>query len=375
MGTIDLIEGRYTPIPQAGLTDRAARALAADPRFDLAVPAPETGAPYRLRSLGWIGQFPVEDRLIAVAPRHPLAIVFEMLDIAYGLRRFRRPPSAPDVATIDGLFQGTVSILAAHVEDRVRRGLYRHHVQRVEDLCFGPGPTESGGRLARLVRQDPYLRCRYDERIADLQDNQILLWALYAASKARLKDAAVDQTVRHGYRALAGSLDLSNENANHSIGEFYRRLDTHRPVPGLCRLILEHTGPALPSDGKAFIPFAINMPTLFRAFVARWLSTNLPNEFGLRVRYTARLRANGLLDLQSDMAIEDKASGRPLMALDTAYDHDAEPPATVLASPPAPQDISPSPAGAVAARTAVFDLNRPVNDAGKEFLDQLQLAG
>lgn len=390
MDTIELIEGTDTPIPRAGLTNRVARALAADPRFSLTFPAPGTDLPYRLRSLGWAGHFPVEDSLIVVTPRQPLEIVFEMLDSAYGLRRFQRFAAVPDTAAIDGQFQSTVSILAEHVQDRVRRGLYRHHVDRVEDLCFGPGPAESGGKFAKLVRQDPYLRCRYDERTADLQDNQILLWALYAASKARLKDAAVDQAVRLGYRALAGSLDLSDENANYSIDQFYRRLDAARPLPALCRLLLEHTGPGLPAGGSEFVPFAINMPTLFRAFVVRWLATNLPNKYRLLARYAARLQANGLLDVKVEMVIEYRASERPSMVLDTNYQNEAGlstdavqqaaaaagnvgAAVAVLVYPSAPQNNSPIKADTITVRSAGFDLDRPLADAGNDFLKQIRL--
>ena len=387
MDTIELIEGTDLAIPADRMTGHVARALAADPRFDLEFPTSETGGHYRLRSLGWAGQFSVEDSLIVATPRQPIAAVLAMLDVAYGLERFRVSEDAGGTAAIGDLFQRAVGILADEAQERIQRGLYRRHVERVEDLCLGPSPTGRPGILARLFQQDSYLRCRYDEHTAILQDNQILLWALHAASKARLSGADVDRKIRRGCRALAGSLDLTRANANHGIDRFYGQLDAgQRPLQGLCRLILEHTGPALPSGGQEFVPFAINMPALFRAFIARWLKASLPKQYRLRERCTGRLRTNGLFAFHGGIVIEDRTSARPLMVLDTEYQHDAEPSdqnlqrttaadlgavAAILVYPSAPPENVPTPSGGIALRAASFDLHRPLAEAGEDFLKQI----
>ena len=126
---------------------------------------------------------------------------------------------------------------------------------------------------------------------------------------------------------IAEPSDMPITSISGSVGEGFHA--THcgataaRPLPALCRLLLEHTGPGLPAGGSEFVPFAINMPTLFRAFVARWLAANLPNKYRLLARYTARLQATGLLDVKVEMVIEYRASGRPSMVLGTNYQNEA----------------------------------------------------
>ncbi len=389
MDAIELIEEIDTPIHSDRMTERVAHALAADPRFNLEFPKLESDRHYCLRSLGWVGQFGVEDTLIVVAPRHPEANIFDMLDTAYGLRPSRVFERNRATMAFGEIFQRAAAILADEAQDRIHRGLYRRHVQHAEDLCFAPSPVR--GPLATLFHQDPYLRCRYDDNTAILQDNQILLWALHAASKARLNCEDVARKMLCGYRALAGSLDLTDEIANYCFDQFYRRLATeHRSLHGLCRLILEHTGPALPAGAAKFVPFAIYMPTLFRAFVVRWLKANLPDKYKIRPRYTARLQPNAMLEFRADIVIEARALGRPLMVLDTKYQNEAEPPKedvqraaasavdfgvveATLVYPSAPQNNSPMQIGAISVRSAGFDLDRPLADAGNDFLKQIRL--
>lgn len=325
-------------------------------------------------------------------PNVPITNILGMLELTYDLRRFRLLEGEIGINTIDELFQRAVSILADRVQDRVRRGLYRHCVERTEDLCFVHGRADRRGIFANLVRQDPYLRCRYDELTADLEDNQILLWTLYAASKARLDREDVARNVSQGYRALAGSMKLTNKNANESIGRFYHRLnDDYRSVHGLCRLILEHTGPGVSAGGDGLVPFTLNMPTLFDAFVAKWLKANLPDDYRVREQYTARLQANAVLKLRIDIVIEEKGSGRPVMVLDTKYTNVTEPAqddvqqaaadavemrtrTAVLAYPSAlPKNIRIQSEN-IDVQTAAFDLDRDLSEAGEDFLRQVRLA-
>ena len=125
-----------------------------------------------------------------------------------------------------------------------------------------------------------------------------------------------------------------------------------------------------------------------RAFVAQWLKANLPNAYRLCERYTARLQANELVAFRVDIVIEDRASGQPLMVLDTSYPQDAETPvmdarkaaaaaakagvaAAVVVYPSARPKKGWPQTGAYGVRAAGFDLDRPLADAGDAFLKQI----
>src|SRR2546430_16999210 len=77
------------------------------------------------------------------------------------------------------------------------------------------------------------------------------------------------------------------------INRLYHRLnDDYAPMHGLCRFILEQTGPGIELGDRTFVPFELNMPQLFQSFVAEWLRANAPRGMTVRCQYYAHLDAN-----------------------------------------------------------------------------------
>ncbi|MCG8544990.1 MAG: hypothetical protein MJE12_12355 [Alphaproteobacteria bacterium] len=176
-------------------------------------------------------------------PTIPAARLIAMMDVAYGLRQFGRLPKAANADAVAAVFEGAAENLAEVAADRIRRGLFRRHVEKPEDLRFIPDEPARGSWLDALFAQDPYLRCRYDGSIADFEDNEVLLWSLFAAVGAALRSPALADNAQQQSRMLAGSMPLNEVNANAGIARVYGRLSTHgRPLHGLCRLLLEHAG-------------------------------------------------------------------------------------------------------------------------------------
>lgn len=318
--TLELFEEEDSYFSEAELDRGLAVALAKDSRFNVDWPNPETEFRYCLRSRGWIGHIPVDSCLVTVQPKVPVGNIFGMLEIAYNLKTFRLFEGETAVKTIDELFERIVSILADRINDRVRRGLYREYVEKSEDLAYVRGRIDIRGNIANVLRNDPALRCRFEELTADLEENQILLYALHLASRIRLTRLDVAQKVRRAYRALVGTVQLTEFKAQDCINRFYNRLnDDYRPIHGLCRLIFEHAGPTVERGGSAFLPFALNMPVLFESFVAKWLQGHVPPEFRVREQFTTRLKANAEMSFRIDIVIEEKASRKPLLVLDAKY--------------------------------------------------------
>ena len=223
-------------------------------------------------------------------PAIPAARLLAMMDVAYGLQQFDLLPKNADA--VAAVFEGAVEILAEVAANRIRRGLFRRHVEKPEDLQFIPDEPARGGWLAALFGQDPYLRCRYDGSLADFEDNEILLWSLFAASRAALRSPALAENARRDSRALAGSMPLSEANANAGVTRFYRRLGTHgRPIHGLCRLVLEHVGLRFADDGSE-LPLTVDEPALFRAYIPGLLA-GLSRKDGVQQRYAVDYNAGG----------------------------------------------------------------------------------
>ena len=220
----------------------------------------------------------------------------------------------------DELFERTISILADRILDRVRRGLYRHYVEKDDDLAFVRGRIDVRGNIANIVRLTPAVSCRFEELTPELEDNEILLWTMYVASRVSLSRPEVALKVRRAYRALIGTVGLKEKTPADCISRIYNRLnEDYRPMHGLCRLVMEHAGPDLAVGDKRFLPFIVDMPLLFEAFVAKWLNANLPSHIKLDEQHSARLDSNVRLDFKIDILLRERDTDRPIAVLDTKY--------------------------------------------------------
>ena len=154
---------------------------------------------------------------------------------------------------------------------------------------------------------------------------------------------------------------------------------------GLARFLIEHSGPGIDIGRHEFLPFSVNMPNLFEAFVAEWLKQNLPAELKVDSQYHVRLDANAELSFHIDLVLRERASGTAVAVLDTKYKPSERPDerdiqqvvsyAVELGVTRAflvyPFGIS-NPilvrVGNVDVETVGYDLNFPIEEAGQEFI-------
>ena len=244
----------------------------------------------------------------------PQSRLLDMMDVAYGLRQFdlrSKPVNADAAATV---FDGAVGVLVSVAENRIKRGLFRRHVERPEDLRFIPDRKPRRGWLAGLFAQDPYLRCRYDGSVADFEDNEILLWSLFAASRIALDTPGLAKEARRTCRTLAGDMPLREDNAIAGVTRFYTRLGHgSQPIHGLCRLVLEHAGFSFGIDDCLPSSVSVDERALFRAYVPSLLAADTLPGGAMTHRYRVQCGAGDgqsvRLDVTHLAAIEDTASG------------------------------------------------------------------
>jgi len=331
MNQIELIEETDLFLPKERLSHEEALALHGDSRFEIEWPNPGNEFQFRLRSKGWVGHIPVGETLFIVQPKVPIASIFGMLEVAYKLESFKILEGETAVESLEEFYERVASILAKRVSNRIRKGLYRSYIERNDDLEYVRGRIDIRGNIRNAVMGAPRLRCHYEELTADLEDNAILLWALYAASRLGLQRDDVKFQVRRAYRSLIGVVSLEPKRAHDCIGRFYNRLnDDYQPMHGLCRFLIEHSGPETKTGDHEFLPFSVNMPDLFELFVAEWLAETLPKNLKVDPQYHVRLDANAELSFDIDLVIRDRKSGTALTVLDTKYK---------LASQPSGSDI------------------------------------
>jgi 5-methylcytosine-specific restriction enzyme subunit McrC len=294
-------------------------------QVDVDFPSPKTGGRWRLTALGWVGHIPLDDGpVLRLGPKVPVTSLFGMLEYAYDLPSLRFLGGLTHLHSLEDVFSELALVLARRVIDRARKGLYRAYVEQEEDL------TALRGRvLAERAARTPWrerLPCRYEEHVADLQDNQILLWTLGCILRSDACASRVRPEVRRAYRALAGAVTSPPLGWEACVGRHYHRLNAdYAPLHALCRFFLEGTGPTHTEGERASLPFLLDMAQLFERFVAAWLRRHAPPSLDVRVQEKVVVGTTGRLDLHIDLGIYDRRTGEALAVLDTKYKAPAGP--------------------------------------------------
>jgi 5-methylcytosine-specific restriction enzyme subunit McrC len=317
----DLQEEEVGRFPRADLLDAEVITLNRSGKFEIEPASLLNGYTYGIRSQGWVGHIPIgEDLLIRVLPKVAVSNLFRMLEVAYNLRSFRILDGEIGIENIEDLYERIVSILARRVLDRARMGLYRSYIGEIDELPYVRGRLDAVATMLNKFRGVPRVACSYEEHTADLDDNRILFWTLHQVRRQVLRETRVRRELDLARRALAGTITLERRTAADCIGRYYHRLnEDYGPMHGLCRFILEQSGPGIRGGDRTFVPFVLNMPQLFEVFVAEWLRGTPPKGIIVRPQYNALLDANYKVSIHIDIVLIEEGSGRPIAVLDTKY--------------------------------------------------------
>ena len=315
-----------TPAPRLAATELSAELATAiherhGHRIDVEFPSPRTEGKYRFKSRGCVGNLPVtEDLAVRVRPKVPVRSLFRMLEYAYNLDSFQVYEGDAGVGAIDEIYETLVSLLARRVLDRVRQGLYRQYRSEEDTLPYVRGRVLALASLRAGGVAATRLVCEYEELTADVLDNQILAWTLSLLHRFPLGREDVREQVRRASRALVPMIEPQRVLPRDCVHRFYDRLNQdYQPMHALCRFFLEQSGPTLDGGDHSLLPFTLHMPTLFEAFVARWLQRHLPEGMSLTAQHHAELEPTGSLSFKIDLVLEDKATREVLAVLDTKY--------------------------------------------------------
>jgi 5-methylcytosine-specific restriction enzyme subunit McrC len=318
---IDLREEETGRFPNATLNDAEVLALKGSGKFEVEPATVFNEYQHGIRSHGWVGQIPVSDELLVrVEPKVSVSNLFRMLEVAYNLDSFHLFEGNIEIESIDDIYDRIVSILARRVIDRARKGLYRGYIAESDDLPYVRGTIDVLGTVLNGARGIPKIPCSYEDHTADLKDNRILYWTLHQVRRQAIRREKVRSELDRARRALAGTISLERFSPKDCVQKFYNRLNyDYKPMHGLCRFILEQTGPGIHAGDRDFLPFEVNMPLLFQSFVAEWLRANASLGLTVLPQYTARLDANFKMEIEIDILISEESTQRPIAVLDTKY--------------------------------------------------------
>jgi 5-methylcytosine-specific restriction enzyme subunit McrC len=356
---------------------------------DVEFPTPRVANKWQLTSKGWVGFIPLDrDIGLALVPKVPLANLFGMLEVAYGLEEFKFRDGLVQSGSLDGYFDQMASVLVKRVLARGRKGYYRTYVDRREDLPYLRGRVD----VASMVRS-PWriqLDCEFQEHTGDVVENQILIWTLWCLIRSGRCSPETLRLVRKASRGLAGVAATVPHLGEECVNRLYNRLnEDYEPLHALCRFFIEQLEvPAIECDGRRVLPFLVNMAPLFELFVAEWLKAHLLAEWRLRRQHHVVLEAGQDLRFIIDLVLEDAETGQTLCVLDTKY----KDPKTVKLDDvqqvvayavardvrdavliyPAPPPLTCAWVGDVAVHFLAFDVAGDLDEAGHQLLRDLR---
>src|ERR1043166_812319 len=300
---LDVREEEVARFSRAKILDAEVLALSGSGKIDVEPASLFNDYTYGLRSRGWVGQIPIgDDLLLRITPKVPVRNIFRMLEVAYNLQSFRLFDGEVQIESLEDIYERVVSILSQRVLDRVRKGLFRDHLDENDDLPYMRGRVDVISATSNRMRGISRISCHNQEHTADLEDNQILHWTLHQLRRQALRQEKVRIELERARRALGGAITLKHYLPSDCMNRLYHRLNNdYSPMHGLCRFILEHTGPSIDPGDRSFIPFELNMRNLFELFVAEWLRANTPEGITVRRLYNATLDSNLNLKIQIDI--------------------------------------------------------------------------
>ena len=324
--TIELSEYQTRSFPAADMPQEVGRQIWSRYGEKIALEAPtfQTNHEWRLTSLGWVGHIPITENLnLLLQPKVELGNLFRMLEYAYKVS-FETLGDVVGASSLIEFYERLARVLSLRAADRTRKGLYREYASREHALPFVRGRINLESMVSEPWNVE--IDCRYHENTADVEDNQLIAWALFCIARSGLCGEETGKIVRRAYRGLRNSASLQHLSADACVGRHYNRLNQdYRPLHGLCRFFLENTGPTHEQGKNVMLPFLLDMARLFEAFVAEWLNTHLPPDALLKDQVTVQVGAVNKVDFRIDLLLTDRRTGHPLCLLDTKYKAPAAP--------------------------------------------------
>lgn len=389
MNILELNEEESRKLSEQELDIETAKTLQHDHKKKLSLEYNLWDHTYTLRSKGYIGYIPVNERYtIKIRPKVNVNNVFRMLEYAYKLKSFELLEGLTKVESTEDFFERFVNILARRILERNRKGLYCDYVERSDTLPYLRGRMRILPTTVSMLRGAIAPTCEFEEHTSDLEENQILLWTLYQLRQFQIKREDVRRVVRKAYRELIHKARLNQIEPEDCIDRFYNRLNQdYQPLHGLCRFFLEHVGPGIERGSYDFLPFVIHMPSLFESFIAEWLREKMPSEYKVKKQHRAILDSEGKFEFRIDLVIADSVTGETVCVLDTKYKTSPKPEESdicqihtyaakmetknaYLVYPSAITRLD-STIDDIAVRSIVFDISRDPDEAGLIFLDEL----
>jgi 5-methylcytosine-specific restriction enzyme subunit McrC len=277
---------------------------------------------WKLTSQGWVGFIPLMPEIglrLLPKPGIPIGNLFRMLEYAYNLESFHLLDKALfDCATIEDFYDRLANILARRIMDRGLNGFYHSYLSDSDHLSYVRGRIDLEN--ASLRPWDVKLKCNFEEHTSDIEDNRILAWTLLQLLRSGLCTERSQPFVSQAYRRLLSFAEPVPCGPEACHGRHYNRLNyDYKPMHALCRLFLEHLGPAYKVGKREMIPFVVDMALLYERFIAEWLSAHPFEGYSLEAQKDMIVDHNQKRTITLDLLLYEEPCHRPKCVMDTKY--------------------------------------------------------
>ncbi|GIH24787.1 McrBC 5-methylcytosine restriction system component [Acrocarpospora phusangensis] len=251
---------------------------------------------------------------LRVRPKLPVRRLLGLLDSGDSVWRHREISAAADDLLVPAL-----ATVFARAAERVHRGGILHgFVHREDALTVMRGRIRTSAQLSRRMGLPTAIEVAYDDYLADIPENQILLGAIDVA--ATLPDVATTTIalLRHLSARLVGVVPV-RPGAPLPPWRLTRLNERYLPALRLAELLL--SGSSLQQEGPRAVQidgFILNMAQIFERFLTRQLTTALL-PYGLRctAQQEYQLDSRGLVRFKPDILVHH--GGRPCVVIDAKY--------------------------------------------------------
>lgn len=221
-------------------------------------------------------------------------------------------------ATDDLLVPALATVFARAAERVLRGGVLHGYVYREDALTVVRGRIRTSAQLSRRMGMPTAIEVAYDDYLADIPENQILLGAI---ELAQTLPGVADTTIallRHLGGRLVGVVPV-RPGAPLPPWRPTRLNERYTAALKLAELIL--SGASLQQEGSQAIQidgFILNMAQIFERFLTRQLTTGLlPYSLRCAAQQGHRLDQQRRVRFQPDILVY--RDGRPTVVVDAKY--------------------------------------------------------
>lgn len=255
--------------------------------------------------------------VVEVRPKVPMSSVLFLL--SHGCDAASWFEQQPEFSHDLDLVEMVAIMLARLVQQATRRGLLNGYQCEDEALQAPRGRILFDEQIRRRLGRSPPIEVRHDVFTSDILENRLLLAALRAMSRIRLRSAAAKRELVRAQRLFGSVTRLDFEPASVPAVLFTRLNAHYQPAISLASFVLRSASLDLGVGGARGSAFLIDMNIAFERFVRSTLRAALGVEaarFPERPRLV-HLDEAGVVPLKPDLCLLE--GGRIVWVGDAKY--------------------------------------------------------